>query len=122
MVGVNVEELTNEQWMEKNPLLRKLADYILFTNREEVDLLRTSEKITIGSEEVSIEFLKRILNDDFYYEYASRYFNGDIDTFKVSFIIGGDSGYSVYYKRSTIIKGIEQLIESGQIELDDERK
>ena len=87
-----MEELTVEQLMEKYPYLRKSAEFTLFTTREDVEQLRNSEKVKVNSENVSIEFLKRILNNDFYFEYASRYFNGDIDNFAVSYIIGGDTG------------------------------
>ena len=99
-----MEELTVEQWMEKYPYLRNMAEYTLFTTREDVEKLRNSEKVKINSEDVSIEFLKRILNNDFYFEYVSRYFNGDINNFAVCYIIGGDIGGSIYYKKSTIIK------------------
>lgn len=119
-----MEELTVEQLMEKYPYLRKSAEFTLFTTREDVEQLRNSEKVKVNSENVSIEFLKRILNNDFYFEYASRYFNGDIDNFAVSYIIGGDIGGLIYYKKSTIIKALEQLISSGQIVLqpDEQQK
>ena len=112
-----MEELTIEQWLEKYPYLKNMAEYTLFTTKEDVEQLRNSEKVNINSEEVSIEFLNRILNNDYYFEYASRYFNGDINTFAVCYIINGDTGGSIYYKKSTIIKALEQLISSGQIVL-----
>lgn len=119
-----MEELAVEQWMEKYPYLRNMAEYTLFTTREDVEELRNSEKVKINSEDVSIEFLKRILNNDFYFEYVSRYFNGDINNFAVCYIIGGDTGGSIYYKKSTIIKALDQLISSGQIVLqpDEQQK
>lgn len=119
-----MEELTVEQWMEKYPYLRNMAEYTLFTTRDDFEQLKNSEKIKINLEDVSIEFLKRILNNDFYYEYALRYFNGDIDNFVVSFIIGGDTGNSINYKKSTIIKAFEQLVLSRQIVLqpDEQQK
>ena len=119
-----MDNLTIEQWMEKYPYLRNIADFTLFTSKEDFEQLRNSEKIKVNSEEVSIAFLKRILNNDFYFEYASRYFNGDINNFSVCYIIGGDTGGSIYYKKSTIIKAIEQLISSGQISLkpDEQQK
>ena len=119
-----MEELTVEQWMGKYPYLRNMAEYTLFTTRDDFEQLKNSEKIKINLEDVSIEFLKRILNSDFYYEYALRYFNGDIDNFVVSFIIGGDTGNSINYKKSTIIKAFEQLVLSRQIVLqpDEQQK
>ena len=62
-----MEELTVEQLMEKYPYLRKSAEFTLFTTREDVEQLRNSEKVKVNSENVSIEFLKRILNNDFYF-------------------------------------------------------
>ena len=56
-----MEDLTVEQWMEKYPYLRDMAEYTLFTSKDEVEQLRNSEKIKVDSEEVSIEFLKKIL-------------------------------------------------------------
>ena len=119
-----MEELTVEQWMEKYPYLRNMEEYTLFTTREDVEQIRNGEKVKVNSEDVSIEFLKRILNNDFYFEYASRYFNGDINNFAVCYIFGGDTAGSIYYKKSTIIKALEQLISSGQIVLqpDEQQK
>ena len=57
-----MEELTVEQWMEKYPYLRNMAEYTLFTTREDVEQIRNGEKVKVNSEDVSIEFLKRILN------------------------------------------------------------
>mgnify|MGYP003292090056 CR=1 FL=1 len=117
-----MEDLTIEQWMEKYPYLKDMAEYTLFTSKDEVEQLRNSEKIKVDSKEVSIEFLKKILNNDFYFEYATRYFNNDTNKFAVAFIIGGDTGGSIYYQKSTIIKGIENLISMGQITLQSDEQ
>lgn len=117
-----MEDLTVEQWMEKYPYLRNMSECTLFTSKEEFEQLRYSEKIKVDSKNVSIEFLKKILNNDFYYEYASRFFNNDINKFAVSFIIYGDTGGSICYEKSTIIKGIENLISSGQITLQSDEQ
>ena len=117
-----MEELTVDQLLDKYPHLKKCTETTLFKSKEEVDELRNSEKVKVGSEEVSIEFLKKILNDDFYFEYASRYFNGDINNFSVNYIIYGDTGSYVYYNKTTIIKAIEQLLSSGQMVLQPDEK
>lgn len=117
-----MEDLTNEQLMEKYPYLKNMAEYTLFKSKDEVEHLKNSEKVKIGSEDVSIEFLKKILNDDFYFEYVSRYFNGDINEFRVCYIISGDTGSSIFYKKITIIKAIEQLVSSGQMVLQHDEK
>ena len=112
-----MDELSVEKLLEKYPYLKNYSDYTLFTTKEDVDELRNGEKINVNSENVSIEYLKRILNDDFYFEYALRYFNGDTNSFSICYIINGDTGGIISYGKNTIIKGIEQLISTGQIVL-----
>ena len=80
-----MEELTIQQIMEKYPYLKKDSERILFVTMSEYEKLRKSETIELPSkrEKVIVEILKRILNDDFYFEYASRYFSNQIDKFAV---------------------------------------
>ena len=118
-----MEELTNEELSKKYPFLIPIMEYTLFTTREDFNYLKNGEKIIVNSEEVSIEFLKRILNNEYYFDYTSRYFMNEINKFTVSYIINGDTGASIKYKKSTIIKGIDKLIETGNIVLNhDEEK
>lgn len=113
-----MEDLTIEQYMEKYPYLKELAKYTIFTSKEDVEKLKNGDNIKIDHQNVSIEFLKRILNNDLYFEYALKYFKGDINAFAVTYIIEGDTGASIHYKKTTIIRGIEQLVSSGQIILN----
>lgn len=69
-----------------------------------------------------MEFLKRILQDDYYYDYVRRFVNNDISYFCVSYIIGGYTGGTINYQKSQIIKGIEQLISSNRFVLQQEEK
>ena len=118
-----MEDLTIDQLMEKYPYFKNMTEYTLFKSKEEVNQLRNSEKIRVDSTDVSIEYLKKILNDDSYFEYASRYFNGDINNFSVCYIINGDTGGAIYYKKGIIIRAIEELLLSGKLSLNsDEQK
>ena len=67
-----MKNLVVEEYLKKYPYLKSMTKNILFTTEEEVEKLNTSAKININSEEVSIEFLKKILNNDFYFEYALK--------------------------------------------------
>ena len=107
-----------EEELEKYPKLKKISDYILFTTQEDFEKLQNGKRIKIGSQEISIDFLKRILNDDLYYDYATRYFKGDINNFSVSYIINGDSGSSLNYHKSIIIGSIDRLVSSNIITLE----
>lgn len=117
-----MEDLTIEQYMEKYPYLKELAKYTIFTSKEDVEKLKNGDNIKIDHQNVSIEFLKRILNNDLYFEYALKYFKGNINAFAVTYIIEGDTGASIHYKKTTIIRAIEQLVSSGQIILNQERQ
>lgn len=113
-----MEDLIIEQDIEKYPYLKELAKYTIFTSKEDVEKLKNGDTINIDNQDVSIEFLKRILNNDLYFEYALKYFKGDINTFQVTYIINGDIGSLVLYKKNTIIKAIEHLVSSRQIILN----
>ena len=69
-----MEDLIIEQEtdIEKYPYLKELAKYTIFTSKEDVEKLKNGDKINIDNQNVSIEFLKRILNNDLYFEYAVK--------------------------------------------------
>ena len=115
-----MENLTTEQWLEKYPYLKEIAKYTLFTTVDDIEKIKNSEKLKIDNQEVSIEFLKRILKDYNYYDYAYRFFSNEISSFCVSYIIEGDTGGSIYYQKPQIIKGLEQLILLKQLVLQPE--
>ena len=117
-----MEDLIIEQNIEKYPYLKELAKYTIFTSKEDVEKLKNGDKINIDNQNVSIEFLKRILNNDFYFEYALKYFKCDINTFQVTYIINGDIGSLVHYKKNIIIKAILELMLSRQISLKPEEQ
>lgn len=117
-----MEDLIIEQDIEKYPYLKELAKYTIFTSKEDVEKLKNGDTINIDNQDVSIEFLKRILNNDLYFEYALKYFKGDINTFQVTYIINGDIGSLVLYKKNIIIKAILELMLSRQISLKPEEQ
>ncbi|MBD9115096.1 hypothetical protein EGP95_04870 [bacterium] len=117
-----MEDLIIEQNIEKYPYLKDLTKYTIFTSKEDVEKLKNGDKINIDNQDVSIEFLKRILNNDLYFEYALKYFKGDINTFQVTYIINGDTGSLVHYKKNIIIKAILELMLSRQISLKPEEQ
>lgn len=117
-----MEKLTIEKQLKKYPYLQRMTDYTLFTTQEEIDSIKNSEIIMVGDIEVYTEFLKRILDDDNYFEYASRYFYDATDRFIVAVIINGDMGTNVGYDKTTIINGIKKLLNTNQISLDTEEK
>ena len=93
-----MEELTIQQIMEKYPYLKKDSERILFVTMSEYGKLRKSETIELPSKrkKVIVEILKRILNDDFYFEYASRYFSNQIDEFAVWGVENGDTSFALF--------------------------
>ena len=114
-----MEHLSVEQILEKYPYLKGLTKHVLFTSKEDVKQLINSDKVKTSSEEVSIEFLKRVLDNDNYYEYAQRYFDGEISKFQIAHVLNGDiSPEGLHYKKTSIMQALEKLISSGQIALN----
>lgn len=112
-----MENFTIEEEIEKYPYLKKFAEYTLFISKEDFEKIKNGEKIKIDNTEIPIEFLKRILNNSSYYEYAKKFFTNKTNIFNVTYIINGDIGNSISYTKSTIIKGITQLILKEKITL-----
>ena len=117
-----MQDLTTEQWIEMYPYLKEMSKYTLFTSAEDVKKIRNGEKINVDEIEISIEFLKKILNDNNYYEYAHNFFTNETNKFIVSHIIAGDIGASIDYKKTQIIKGLEQLITSKTLVLQPDQQ
>ena len=117
-----MEKLTIEKQLKKYPYLQRMSDYTLFTTKEDIDFIKNSKTIAVGDIDVYTEFLKRILEDDNYFEYACRYFYDATDKFIVSSIINGDLGVNIRYDKTTIINGIKELINTNQISLNTEKK
>lgn len=115
-----MENLTTEQWMEKYPYLRKMAESIIFTTADDINSMKNGEKISVDGQEIAVEFLKRIVQDSNYYDYASRFLDNEIASFGVCYIIGGDTCGTIKYEKSTLLEGIEQLITSGKLILKPE--
>lgn len=113
-----MKEPTIEENLEEYPYLKDMANKIIYISKEDYELLKNGEYITITNEDVSIEFLKRILNNDYYFEYALRYLNGDIDYFCVGYISFGDPLEICKYRKATIIRAMEQLIKNGKLVLN----
>lgn len=113
------EEKTVEQLIEQYPYLKNYMNKILFLEKSEVKKLSNGEKIIIDSKEVSVEFLKRIIDNDIFYDYVSRYLKKEINSFQVAYIAYGDTGGGISYNRGTIIRGMEKLVASGKISLNE---
>lgn len=117
-----MEKLTIEKQLKKYPYLQRMSDCTLFTTKEDIDFIKNSKTIAVDDIDVYTEFLKRILEDDNYFEYACRYFYDATDKFIVASIINGDLGVNIRYDKTTIINGIKELINTNQISLNTEEK
>ena len=92
-----------------NPFFEKIKDYTLFTTVDDIKNLKSSKSLSIKGEEISIEFLKRVLLDEKYYNYTLNYFNGTNDRFVLSSIINGDIGSSIEYNKSNLFYGLKKI-------------
>lgn len=117
-----MEKLTISKLIKKYPYLQRLSEYTLFVSREEYDYLKNGTVIRVNDIDVEERFLINILDDDYYFEYAYRYFSDVNNKFNVSYIINGDIGKSLSYDKMTIIDGIDMLISSNRINLNDTMK
>lgn len=115
-----MEELTIEQSLELYPHLKSLTDHYLFTTKQDIEQIKNGPQIEVYSEKIPVEYLKRILENETYLEYASKYLRNEINDFNVGYITNGDIGGVLRFKKGTMLKGIEKIIESKEIILTPE--
>ena len=107
---MNVDEI-----IEQYPYLKDRMKDTLFVSEKEFSEMDNDNKIMIGSYRVPILFLRKILHDDFYFEYAHRFFMDEIDRFDVTYIINGDIGKRIGVPKSVIIKALDRLVRTNKL-------
>ncbi len=113
-----VEELSIEQSLEKWPELKRFIDYDFFITKDDHERIKEGGLINVDEDGgVYIEFIKNILSNSLYFEYASRQFRGDIDCFSITYIKNGDECGKIGYPKLVIIKAIDELVTKGEIAL-----
>ena len=94
----------------------------LYITQEFMNHLQSSQKIKINYDTIPIEYLKKILRSSLYFDYAYRYFSKEIDKFITVTRYKNDKYGFLSYKKSSIIKALETLIENSQINLSTKEK
>lgn len=117
-----METLTIEEYKEKYPYLKDMEKHTIFTSKEDINNLKNSEKVEVNGAKVIVEFLKRMLRDDSYYDYAVRFFTNEISSFNLCYIIGGDISGNISYNKVDIIYALEQLVAENKINLSSKDK
>lgn len=108
--------------IESNPWLKAMIPYTIFTTEEDVKAIRNSEDIETQTGKVSTEFVRRVLEDPTYYEYAKKFFDGEIDRFSVNYLAYGDLGHGINYSRTNIMEAMNKMVEEQKLTLTPESK
>ena len=105
-----------------NEYLKKMEEYTLFVSKKLVDDIRDGEKVFVHNRPVYVEVVKRIVKDPEFFKYTSKFFNDETHTFMVTYKINGDTGAMISYKKSFIVGALNELISSGELELNEAEK
>ena len=103
-------ELVNSEYIEQNPLFKHMSSYTIFTSIEDFKNIKTGKTVSIKGENIPIEYLKRILEDEKYYNYVLDYFNGEIPRFILATIVNGDIGNRLEYKKIQLFNAIKNIV------------
>lgn len=107
-----------EQWIKSDPKLKEMSEYTLFRPTEELSSFSFGDYVEINGEKINVNFLKKVLTDYEYFEYAYKYFNDEIPKFNVSSIVAGEVDETISFKKLNIIKAIEYLVYTKKITLN----
>ena len=99
------------EFVNKNPHLKKISDYTIFESRKDFLSLALTKSILVGVKSIPFIFLKRILSNDKYFEYACNYLSFQSSDFKIGYVM--DEKYTEFlcFSRSEIGKGLMILLE-----------
>ena len=103
-------ELVNSEYIEQNPLFKHMSSYTIFTSIEDFKNIKAGKTVSIKGENIPIEYLKRILEDEKYYNYVLDYFSGEIPRFILATIVNGDIGNRLEYKKIQLFNAIKNII------------
>lgn len=117
-----MENLSISELLEKYPYLKSATKNYLFIENSELEELKESDVIEVDGVDVKIDFLKKVLEDNRYYSYVKKYFNGEIEDFHVTSIYMGDTVGNIGYSKLSIIKGIEYLFQNKILFLNSEEE
>lgn len=95
----------------KYPSLEDFSKRVLFESRDVIEKYKQDEKI----EGISIELLKKIIEDDEYFEFVLDIFNRDY-FFRLAVPSNGDLTRNIWFERKYIINGLYSLFERKIIE------
>lgn len=99
------------EFVNNNPHLKKISDYTIFESRKDFLSLALTKSILVGVKSIPFIFLKRILSNDKYFEYACNYLSFKSSDFKIGYVM--DEKYTEFlcFSRSEIGKGLMILLE-----------
>ena len=93
-----------------------------FVSESLLEKLNKSEKVDVYGHEVSIKFLKLILQDETCFSYAKRYFKDEIRNFRISTLKDGNIIGNLFHPKGLIVKGIDILIQNNDLKLSSEEE
>lgn len=110
-----MEEELKKQLLEMNPLYKILIENALIIPNEDLEEIKKSKTIPIRYEEVPTLLLKRILEEDSYFEYCYNFFQDKTTNFIISSIKDNKLTEPLKFNKSTLIKAMKQFIEENSI-------
>lgn len=122
---MNVADMTLGEMLEMYPYLKELSKSMIFTTKEDIENLRNGDQVRLTNEMIysgpmSVELLKRILQNETYYQHAYKCVTGENADFKIGYIYYGDISGTIKYEKIQIVRGLEKLIKAGAIELSED--
>ena len=88
---------------------------VLFESEEEYNIINRSSAIYLPGNFICSEFIKRILTRDNYFIYAKKFFNGEIEKFKLGYVKNGDICGNISYSKNEIIRAMDIFIKENNL-------
>lgn len=108
---------TQDNIIKEYPYLERFRKSNILLPKEDYDVLMSGPKLKSGDKEISVQFLKELMETDFGFSYVQKCVDKDIKSIGVSYIIYGDTSETKNLKRTDIVQFCDVAIENGLLTL-----
>lgn len=108
-----------EELIKEFPYFEKLLSSAIPVTEELFNFYKNDTKIQVDNSSISVQLLKDIISNEYYYEMAKKLFRDEMEDFNIYLIKYGDIFGSIQLSKSSIIEGLDIIISQGLSSFDE---
>ncbi|MGN1371217.1 MAG: hypothetical protein ACI4XM_02955 [Candidatus Coprovivens sp.] len=108
-----------EELIKEFPYFEKLLSSAIPVTEELFNFYKNDTKIQVDNSNISVQLLKDIISNEYYYEMAKKLFRDEMEDLNIYLIKYGDIFGSIQLSKSSIIEGLDTIMNQGLSSFDE---